>query len=159
MDAVLATSHNAGMKPERILILVVGGIVLLAGVAAVVAAVRPVSEFEPGTPEATVQDYLRAVLEGDEESAASFFASGSDCAAEDIDRDRSDAPARVALQTTDAENGAARVRVEIVFASDGGPFDTYEYSQEETFELVREGDGWLITDEPWPMFFCRGGQP
>lgn len=146
------------MKPERLLVVIVAGIVVLAAIAGVVAALRPVGDFEPGTPEATVQDYIQAVMDGDTESAAGLFASGSSCDADDIDRDRTDQPARVGLRSTDVEDGTAQVEVEIVFSSAGGPFDTYEYSQEETFELVREGDRWLITDEPWPMFFCRQGQ-
>lgn len=148
-------SHNDMMKPERILILVVGGIVALAVIAAVVAALRPVAEFAEGTPEATVQEYIRAVLDGDGAAAATLFAGDSPCSADDIERDLPADPARVVLQSSETDGARATVRVEIVSSSDGGPFETYEYSQEERFRLVEEGGRWLITEEPWPMFFCR----
>lgn len=145
------------MKSERVLFVVVAGIAVLVVVAGAVAALRPATEFDPGTPEAAVQGYLQAVLDGDEEEAEGFLASGSGCDAEDIERARTDESARVVLRDSEVEDGTAQVEVEIVFSSTGDPFDTYEYSEDRAFELVDEDGEWRLTDEPWPVFSCPEG--
>lgn len=145
------------MRPEKVLLYVVGGIVLLAVIAGVAAGLRPENRFEPGTPEAAVQGYLQAIFDGDPTAAAAFVASGSHCDAADLERAMIDRSARVVLRDSDMENGTARVHVEMVFSSPGGPFDTYEYSQDHTFHLEREGPDWRITGEPWPAFACPEG--
>lgn len=147
----------SSMKPERVLLYVVGGIVLLAVTAGVVAALRPAPEFEPGTPEAAVQGYVQAVFERDGPAAETFLASDSRCDVDDIERGLTDESARVVLRDSEVEDGTARVRVEFVYSSADGPFDAYEYSQERTFRLVREGEEWRLTGEPWPAFPCREG--
>lgn len=144
------------MKPERVLLLLVAGIVVLAVVAGVVSALRPVSEFELGTPEATVQAFLQAVFEGDEEAAEGYLAAASGCDASDIERARTDNSSRVVLRESDIEDRSARVTVEIVSSSDDGPFDVDEYSQRRTYDLVRESGEWRLSDAPWPLFSCRG---
>lgn len=144
------------MKPERVLLIVVGGIVVLAVVAGVVAALRPVEDFEPGTPEASVQGFLRAVFEGDEEAAEGYLATDSECSASDVEEARTTGSARVVLRESDTENGTAHVSVEIVSSSRGGPFEVDEYSRNRTFDLVQEGDEWRLDRVPWPLFSCRG---
>lgn len=144
------------MKPERVLLLLVAGIVVLAVVAGVVSALRPVSEFESGTPEATVQAFLQAVFEGDEEAAEGHLATDSRCDASDVESARTDESSRVVLRESDIEDGAARVTVEIVSSSDNGPFVVEEYSRQRTFDLVQESGEWRLEDVPWPLFSCRG---
>lgn len=142
------------MKPEKVLLYVVGGILLVAVAAGVVSALRPAPEFEPGTPEAAVQGYLQAVFEREETEAEAFLASDSRCGADDIERAMTEESARVVLRDSEVGDGTARVRVEIVHSSAGGPFETYEYTQERTFRLVREDEEWRLTGEPWPVFSC-----
>lgn len=156
MDPAKQRPILSSMKPERVLLLLVAGIVVLAVVAGVVSALRPVSEFEPGTPEATVQAFLQAVFEGDEETAESYLASDSRCDASDIERARADDSSRVVLRESDIEDGRARVTVEIVSSRDGGPFDVDEYSRRRTFDLVQESGEWRLEEAPWPLFSCRG---
>lgn len=142
------------MKPEKVLLYVVGGILLFAVVGGTVAALRPPPEFESGTPEAVVQGYLQAVFEGDAAAAEAYLSDSSACHAADIERALGEESARVVLRDTRVEDAKAQVRVEMVFSS-GGPFDTYEYSQNRTFFLGREGDDWKITGQPWPVFSCE----
>lgn len=137
--------------------MVVGGIVLLALVAGVVAALQPEGEFEPGTPEAAVQGYIRAVVDGDEEEAAGYLASDSPCDAADLDAFPIRSADRVVLVGSEVEGDSARVEVNFSFTSDG-PFDTYEYTEERPFELVREAGEWRITGEPWPVYSCPQGR-
>lgn len=144
------------MKPERVLFIIVGGIVVLAVVAGVVAALRPVEDFEAGTPEASVQGFLRAVIEGEEAAAERYLATDSECSASDVEEARTADSARVVLRESETENGTARVSVEIVSSSSGGPFEADEYSRNRTFDLVQEGGEWRLEDVPWPLFSCRG---
>lgn len=143
------------VKPDRVLAVVIGAVVLVAVVAGIVAATRPSNEFQPGTPEAAVQGFVQGLIDGDASEAAGFFASGSDCDVGDIERASGLDPARVLLQNADIEDGTARVTVEVVTGPGGGPFDLDEYRQSHTYDLVQEGDEWRITNEPWPLFSCR----
>lgn len=138
--------------------IVIGAVVLVAVVAGIVAATRPSNEFRPGTPEATVQRFVQALIDGDVSEAADFFSSGSDCDVDDVERARGLDPARVLLQNTEIDNGTARVTVEVVTGPGGGPFDLEEYSQSHTYDLMQERDEWRITNEPWPLFSCRGDE-
>lgn len=144
------------VKPERVLAVVIGVVVLVAVVAGIVAATRPSNEFQPGTPEAAVQGFVQALIDGDASEAADFLASASDCDVGDVERARGLDPARVLLQNAETENGTVRVTVDVVTGSGGGPFDLEEYSQSHTYVLVQEGEEWRITNEPWPLFSCRG---
>lgn len=146
------------VRPDRVLGVVIGAVVLVAVVAGVVAATRPSHEFQAGTPEAAVQGLVQALIEGDAPEASRFFASGSDCDVDDVERARDIDPSRVVLQNTEIEDRTARVTVEVVTGLDGGPFDVEEYSQSHTYHLVEEGDGWRVTNEPWPLFSCRGAE-
>jgi hypothetical protein len=51
--------------PNRVLAAVVGVVVLLAGIAGVVAANRTAPTLDPSSPQGVVQQYLKAVLDGD----------------------------------------------------------------------------------------------
>ena len=144
-----------GRNPNRVLALVVAAIAVLAVVAAVISAVRPSETFETGSPERTVQAYLRAVLDGDNEAAAEHFAPDTQCDAEDLDRVFLDDPARVVLVDSQADASAARVRVQVVRGA-GGLADPSEYTEDTTFRLVRSGDQWLLTGTPWPLYDCEG---
>ncbi len=132
-----------------------GGLAAVVVLTLVVLAVRSPAEFEPGSPEAVVQDYLQAVLAGDERTAATFFAEDSNCTRDDFDhRDRT---SNVRITLIDSEvfaDDEATVEVRIRF--DEGALDTLSsYDLDETFFLVREAGDWRITNSPWPLFFCE----
>lgn len=140
-------------RPERVLALVVGLVLVLAVAAAVVAANRPTPSVEPGSPEAVVQDFLTAVVEGDEEAALSYLDPDLNCDERSLEHVR-DEQARVALLESEVDGDEARVVVSISQGS-SGPFETGEYSREETYRLLRTGDGWRITDDvSWPLYGC-----
>lgn len=137
------------------LALVVAAVAVLAVVAAVISAARPAETFDTGSPEGTVQAYLRAVLDGDSAVAAEHFAPDTGCDADDLDRVFLDDPARVLLVDTELDTTTARVRVQVVRGT-GGLVDPSEYTEDTTFRLVRNGDRWLLTGTPWPLYDCEG---
>ena len=68
--------------------LIGGGAILAVLLAAsvIVALVRGESEFEPGSPELTVQQYVKALVESDFETAESLWSPGlrEDCPFEEF---------------------------------------------------------------------------
>lgn len=144
--------------PNRVLVMIAGGVVALIVASAVVIALRPAPTFDPATPEGTVQAYLQAVFAGDEAEAAGYIDPQSGCEEADILRSRVGDSARVVLVETETSDETARVEVEVVISAGQGAFDAYEYSQDRTFDLVAAGDRWLLTGEPWPVYFCSGDE-
>lgn len=150
-------THTGRVRPNRVLAVVVGGIALVALVAAVLAATRSEPEFDPATPEGTVQGYLQAVFDEDEDEALSYLAADTACDRDDFRGVVTSESARVVLRGAEVDGEVATVEVEIAYTGGQGPFDTYEWSEEQTFELEREGDRWVLIGEPWPLYFCREG--
>ena len=146
------------MHPNRILSIVVGAVVVLGLAAVIVAATRPAPEIDVSTPEGVVQAYLQDVFEGDEEAAVAWIDPASGCDASDLGRAFTSQSARVVLVDTNLTGSTARVEVKMTYTG-GGPFDASEYSEQQQFELRGSGVSWLITGEPWPMFYCGGGKP
>ena len=142
------TSHA-----NRVLAIAVGVIAVIAVIATVFSATRPVTEHDRGTPEGTVQRYVSAVVAGDNQRAGALLAPSSDCSVEDLDRAHHPDDVRVVLRDTDVEGDTARVTVNVVIST-GGPFDGSEYREEHVFRLSRASGEWRITGEPWPMFAC-----
>lgn len=138
------------------LAVVLGLVAVLTVVAVVVSSNRQPTEFDPASPEGTVQTYLRAVFDGRSEEAAALLAADSPCGAVDLDRTYVPDPMRVVLLGTTTETDRAWVHVRIM-PPDAEPLAPQESGEEQTFRLVRSGDGWALAGVPWPMFDCAGG--
>ena len=144
------------MRVQRSMILLIGGVValLLAGVVfAVVASRRPEASFPPGSPEEAVATYLRLLQEGRVEEAYEMTAFEEPRPMtrqqflQQFDR-WSQTPHRVTLLRATTTGERASVTVEIsAFAPGrfGGPFDTPEWTTQQTFTLVRRDGAWRIT--------------
>lgn len=144
------------VSPNRVLVVILGTVGVLVVVAVVAIALRPPATFDPATPEGAVQGYLEAVFDEDESTAVGYLEPKSPCDERDISDASVDNSARVVLVDTEVDGDTARVEVEVTFSRGQGPFDSYEYSQNESFDLVDSGNRWLLTGEPWPVHFCRG---
>lgn len=130
-------------------------VVAVLVVAALVTAVlsrRDAVEPADGAPEATVQQYVEAVLDHDSEAAVGLLAPDSPCDVEDLDHAYVDDDLRVSLEDVEVSGTAARVDVTITSGS-GGLFPS-EWTDAATFRLVRTGGEWRITGSPWPLFDC-----
>lgn len=144
-------------RPNRVLAIVVGGIAVIAVVAGVLAATRPVATYDRSTPEGVVQAYLEAVVGGDHQEAAGFLAKDSGCTVEDLDRAQTPDGVRVVLRDSEVRGDTAQVKVDVVLST-GGPLDSSEFAEEHTFRLTRTPGSWRITGEPWPMYECGRGK-
>jgi len=140
--------------PNRVLAAIVAAIVVVAVVAAVFNSTRPATTLDRGSPEGAVQAYLKAALEGDNGKAAAFFAPGSPCDAEDLDRAYVEEGAQVELIDTKIEGDSARVEVDVTFRS--GDLFASSWNESHNFRLTRSGEAWRLNGVPWPLYDCEG---
>jgi hypothetical protein len=125
----------------------------LIGVVGVVTLVviglnREPAALDPDTPEGTVQTYIGALVEGDFEAAADFWADG--CTPSSTIPTRGAPDVSVSLVSVDGNDVQANVVVRISENSEeplGGPF---EY--EEWFTLVRRDGAWRVRQPSWPYY-------
>jgi hypothetical protein len=142
--------------PDRAVLAIGGGvlaIVVLAVVVVLAIGEPDVTTYPADTPEGTVQRYLQAVYDGDDEAARGLL---SDRAVAESGRDpitgllceQTDGH-QVRVNGVDAGDTRATVRLQIEDISGSGlGFD--RYSWERSVVLVYEDGGWKI-DEP---YFC-----
>lgn len=143
-------------SPTRVLAVVVGVLVVLAAAAAVLSATRGTTHYAAGSPEATVQAYLSAVLQGDTERAAGYLSPSGRCDQEDLAGVTVADSTRVNLVHTTTGTDAARVQVAVDRSDEGGPFAGGE-SEDHVYHLTRTGGRWLLEGTPWPLYDCTGG--
>jgi len=124
----------------------------VVGVAAVVALVliglnREPEQFDPATPEGTVQSYIAALVDEDFETAASFWAEG-DCHPASIEPTEGVPDISATLVSVDGDDQDATVVIGITDNTSDPLNGIYEF--EEWFTLVNGGDGWKIRQPSWP---------
>lgn len=143
----MRNTHN------RATVISLGLVIGLVVAAGLVVLLRPsATEFDPTTPEGTVQSYVRAVLDDDREQALALLEDPSDeC---DLDHHRRDS-IRVTLEGVETTDDHSKVTIRMTTQGGEPPFDTYEYTERVTFELTRVEGNWLITRAPWPFQICR----
>lgn len=140
--------------------LLVAGVVLagLVGLSVLVGVLgEDEQEFDEGTPEATVQRYVRALADEDAAVITSLLSADLQqrCDLVNIRNYLSrpdDNDLRVVLRETDVRDGTAMVRVSVTERYDSGPFDGGGYTHDETFDLERVNGDWLFSSPPWPIF-------
>ena len=134
--------------------IIVAVIVVIVAVALVFALQGP-EQFDPGTPEATVQGYLQAVIDEDQTAAARFLVPdlAKRCGS-DLDRIRHYPRSfRAVVADTRPFGDQILITVEISEGSGAGLFSD-SYTFDETLVLEKAGDEWLIAQVPWPIY-CR----
>ncbi|GGI01891.1 hypothetical protein GCM10007170_42370 [Arthrobacter liuii] len=153
MDDAAAGDHPA-RKPDRILLALVGVVVLLVVVALAVVFTRgEPAPLDAASPAGVVQQYSKAVIDGDLPTAESFLTEGAKgrCRGAYTGEPR---PARIVLITTTERSDSATVRVSIVQSSRGGPFGPSEYQIEDAFSLLKVNGKWMIDQAPYPLMAC-----
>lgn len=151
-----AGPEAATRRPNRVLLLVLAGIALVAALAGVLVAQRGGPGYDPATPEGTVAAYLDAVLHGDADRAARLLAPGTRCTVADLDRADLPDDVRVTLREVRVSGDTARVDVGAALPS-GDLFGGTETFEEHVLRLARHDGTWLLTGEPWPASGCGTG--
>ncbi len=116
-------------------------------------------EFAAGTPEDTVQRYLRAVIDRDASAASGYLSADliercDEQSQRETYRRFADRDLRVTLRGTTEVGDATEVRVRITEFRGDPPFGGDDYSHDEFFTLRQEGGEWRIVEPPWPRYRC-----
>jgi hypothetical protein len=123
---------------------------LIAVVALVVIGLnREPAEFDPNTPEGTVQVYIGALVEGDFETAASYW-SDEGCAPISNIPTRGAPQVSVSLVSVDGNDVQANVVVRITENSEDPLGGLVEY--QEWFTLTRQDGSWRVRQPSWPYY-------
>ncbi len=148
------TKTPAKAMPDRRLAWAAVVVGLLVVVTVGVLAFRQPLALTEGTPEATVQAYVQAVIDGDEDAAVALLHADLECDARHLGDAHIGDDVRVTLHETEVDDATAEIEVVVTTVSGNGPFDVYEYDERYRFELVRQDGQWVITHRPWPYAAC-----
>lgn len=141
-------------KRDRTLIVILSVIGALVVIALIVVFTRGEPEqLDEFTPEGVVQRYAAAVIAGDEEAAKAYLVPELADSCQRIEPGPVQ-DMRVTLVSSTEREDSADVRVLIVTSYEGGLFGSSEYEEEAVFDLVADGDGWLIESAPWSLSVC-----
>lgn len=140
------------MRTRTIVGLAIGAALLVSlVVAAVVGSGRSTTDYEPGTPEAAVQDYFQALIDNRSADAFEFYSVGL---ADNCDRPYLDVSSprvsRVVLDRVTIDGSQATVVVRITQRWDDGPLMNDEDTFTETLSLINEDGRWVFGQVPWP---------
>ena len=142
---------------SKLPLLIIGAIVAL--VVLVTVALLSTSEpetYEPGTPEAALQEFLEAGFDGNTDAMFNLLTTESRAACEKArDRNRFDDDAyfdglRAELLDMTATGSTATAKVRFHESSGNDPFDNATWSYDEKFWLERVDGAWLIDRGGWP---------
>ena len=126
-------------------------VVVLAVVAGVVAAIRGDPDIDLSTPDGTVQAYVTALVNHDDETVEELLDPELGCT---TPLREMYVPSRVSLSIVESDERGDTATVVVEITEHGqGLFDAW--SHRERFELERVGDGWMVTGEPWPVYKCK----
>lgn len=141
-------------RPRWALIALVAGVALVVVIALIAVFARGgPAAYDADTPEGVVQRYAQAVLDGDTDTAKSYLVPE---VAESCTRAPSSSDGyRLTLLKTTTREQTARVDVLLARVYGSGPLGTNEYEYEEAFDLVKDGDSWLIEVAPWEFTICE----
>lgn len=122
--------------------------------------------FQPGTPQAAVQDYLKALEASEYEIAYNFLSTDlkKDCTLEDFagvfpPRPNELRDNRITLEDTRTVGNNTIVTVRITQFYGSGPFGTSESSWQNSFSLRQEDGQWRFTEYPWPHNYRCPNKP
>lgn len=144
-----------GVTRSGLILGIIAAGVAVTVVGALVLAVQPPKQFDPGTAEATIQGYLQAVIDEDQARAASFMTRDlvKRCGVALNQIQRGPDSFRAVIVDTHFFDNWVYVDVELTEGSGGGVFgDSYVFV--ETLTLEKSGEDWLIAAAPWPIY-CR----
>lgn len=148
-----------GAASNTILITIGVAMAILVGVS-IFFAVQPPTQFDPHSPQGTVQGYFQAIEDGDEELAETFLTEDLREACGNRDwHDEFENASRVVITNTEIEGRTASVAVNITISYGDEPFGGGSYDEDDTIAMEQVGDVWLISKPTWPMdhYGCDGG--
>lgn len=142
------------MKPSRPVLAVLASVLVAVVVITLLAGRSRRQSFDEGTPQATLQNYLDAVFDGDPDLAGTFLdQETADRCERPLRRNVVADTVRAVLIEERLEDDRATIEVRLTFG-DESPFGSGGYTMEERFFLELLDDEWLIAEDPWPAAPC-----
>lgn len=138
-------------RPNLVLAVVAAVAIVLAVVAWVFSASQSSVDADPSTPEGTVQIYVKALAENDDETVVSLLDPRLGCEVP-LGTGYISNPVSLTLVSSKIDGDKAVVAFEVTEQGDS-IYDTW--SHREVFNLVRKDSGWMLTEEPWPVYTCK----
>ena len=129
-------------------VLPVAGVVMVVALVAIGLARGP-ADLEPSTPEGTVQLYVQALVEGDFETASSYW-SDVGCIPTSTVPTGGAPDVSATLMGVDGNDIEASVTVRLTENSQDPLGGLFEY--DEYFSLIRNGEEWTIRQPAWPYY-------
>lgn len=130
--------------------------VVVASVVVAISFGESETEFAPGTPEAAVQVYFRAIQDRDAELAFAQFTTAlrDRCSTAELRRSyTSEGDFSVRIRGTTERERVTEVDARIAIRGGGSPFGG-GYDVDSLMVLVLEGGEWRIDEPPWPLWWC-----
>ena len=142
-----------GITRSGLVLGIVGVLLAVLVAVAIVLALQPPDQFDAGTPEATVQDYLQAVIDSDQTAAAGLMTPElvKRCGTDLSQIRRSPENFRAVIIDTEPLGDDLIVNIEITEGSGSGLLGD-SWSFDESLILIQVGDEWLIAEAPWPIY-------
>lgn len=141
----------------RLALVAAAGLVLaVLVVAAIVGARSGEDDFPAGSPEATVQTYLRAIRDNRRSDAFDTFTDSLRARCASVVGGDFFLPPLTRAELAERSIGTDRATVVVVVTEGqgGGLFDPGSASSRQSIELARTEAGWRISEPPWPLFAC-----
>lgn len=133
-------------------------VLLIASI--VVVLLEQEQPLDPGTPEAAVQNFLKAAESEDIQVAYEYlsFSLRENCKLEtfggrNFPKDRLEND-RIVLEETTMADDTAFVSIRVTQFRGTGPFGTSEYTSTQRFSLKQEDGKWKFAEYPWPYYNC-----
>lgn len=148
------------LSPGTPILIGIGFAVMLGLLVALALADSNVRDYEPGTPEAAAQLYVKALFDEDRAAAYALLTPEVQdrCEQNDLDlwwvRDADSA----SFDEVRVSDGHAEIELRLVGNDiDPGlfPFDNYDYSRETELVLDQIDGEWLVSDATWPLAGCN----
>jgi hypothetical protein len=156
----MAQERSAKIGPDRFLLGIVVGAMLLLVVSAIVVVVlrRSPVAIDPSSPSGVVQAYAEAMRAGDLTRAYSYLTPEARATATARNWSSStpgyDNSIRIVVEPMSEDASTATVRVSVTrFSVRGGPFSSSTTHHDLTVRLVREGGSWLLDQAVEPYVF------
>lgn len=133
-------------------------VLLIASI--VVALLEQEKPLDPGTPEAAVQNFLKAAESEDVQVVYEYLSTSlrENCKLEtfggrNFPKDMLEND-RIVLEETTITGDTAFVSVHITRFRGTGPFGTSESTFTQRFTLTQEDGQWRFAEYPWPYYSC-----
>lgn len=140
-------------RPNIVLAVIAGVVVILAVAVAIIAGNRSNPEFDSSTPSGVVKLFVAALHDDNFAEAESYLAPDLGCTAASLTTSAPQGPVQLRVLKESIQGETASVRVEIT-EGETGPLFGSGWTHEETFALTADGDSWLIAAPAWPFYYC-----